>query len=132
MSIEAAQAYICTHQNLAIADVDNTVGVVCSMRAGSQQNCYEQGGAGDLGFTSGEFRQALVLARGSETTSSGLLNNVGRFCATSRPPEKIGIGGGLLIVAGVAVFIAAPFLLIAVATSSFVFAVVPREAENVA
>jgi len=101
MSIEAAQAYICSHQNIAAANVDAVVDVVCSTRAGSQQNCYEQGGAGDLGFTSSELRQTLLQVRGDQTDGAALQNNVRRFCL---PLSGHGEITGTLRVGGIVFF----------------------------
>ncbi len=122
MSIEAAQAYICSHQNIAAANVDAVVDVVCSTRAGSQQNCSEQGGAGDLGFTSSELRQTLLQVRGNQTDGAALQNNVRRFCETTRPnPNRQEIpvwGQAILAIGAAALFIAAPFIVMWAATGN--------------
>jgi len=80
MAIEDAAQYICTHRpDFFRFTADQWVRDVC----GRSETCDVQG----LRFASSEFREAIALARGGQSTSAGLQRSVRYFCA--HPPESL-------------------------------------------
>jgi len=101
MAIEDAAQYLCTHRpDFFRFTATQWVSQIC----GQSETCD----IGDLRFTPEEFRRAVNLARGGQSTSEGLQRSVQSFCA--HPPETFTPGQkkflmGIIIILGLSLLL---------------------------